>query len=403
MRCRSVVFFLCLIIQLTFTNATLRAESCFHTWISPNPNHIYAGSGMWQQSLPMPCQSVCARITVTLEVLNYNDVGALDLYFSNTNSFDYGDPTVIRKKMGWAGRVNVPPSFVNPGWKTVTFSFRLPHLEWLNDDGTIHIALLGHEYFVYGVRAQFRVAASTITTIACHGDMDGDGNIDGSDLAELAADYGCTGECNADFDSNGVVDEHDILIFMDEYGWSRCPLGFYESFNDGFANNWVRTAGWSVVDGVYQMNGAQPPQALWQSTRYDQTFYDFSFDTSLKQVQGAQGNAFGIFFRSNLGRSTRYEFLIAAAGAYSINKYVSGAFTQLVEWTPTIHLRTGYNVWNRLGVSCIGSTLQFFINDVLVQTVSDAGISSGYAGLCAVDSNEVVNVFHFDNALLEQQ
>ena len=80
--------------HLALMNSVLKAEGCVDTWISPDPSQIYEGSGIWQQSLPLSCQSACAKITVTLQVLNYNDVGTLDLYASNTNSFDYG---VIRR------------------------------------------------------------------------------------------------------------------------------------------------------------------------------------------------------------------------------------------------------------------------------------------------------------------
>ena len=327
MRYRLITVFVCMFMHLVLMNSVLKAQGCVDTWISPDPSQIYEGSGIWQQSLPLSCQSACARITVTLKVISYNDVGTLDLYSSNTSSFDYGNPTITGRKIGWIGRVNVPQSFVSPGWKTVTFFLRLPHLEWLNDNGSIYLALLGPEYFQSGLRAKFQVDSSTIETIPLNADNDGDGDIDGKDLADLIANYGCTGSCNADFNGDGVVDESDLLAFNDEFAWSGCPLGFYESFNDGFANNWLRTEAFSVADGVFKMNGTTPPQALYQYGYYNQMYDDFSFEASIKQIEGYQGYLAGIFFRSDSNLTNRYSFFITAVGQYTIAKTVNGITT----------------------------------------------------------------------------
>ena len=45
---------------------------------------------------------------------------------------------------------------------------------------------------------------------------------------------------------------------------------------------------------------------------------------------------------------------------------------------------------------------KFFINQALKKTITDASLSSGVAGLYALDSNADVNVFHFDDVFLEQ-
>jgi hypothetical protein len=291
---------------------------------------------------------------------------------------------------------------VSPGWKTVTFFFRLPHLEWLNDNGSIYIALLGPEYFQSGLRAKFQVDSSTIETIPLNADIDGDGDIDGNDLADLIDSYGCTGSCNTDFNGDGVVDESDLLAFNDEFAWSGCPLGFYESFNDGSADNWLRTSAMSVVDGVFKMNGTQPSQALYQFGYYNKTYDDFSFEASVKQVEGGLGDGRGIFFRGKSLLNNWYGFFIDATGHYIIIKRVDGVSTQLTPWTAG-NFYTGYNVLNRLGVTCSGSTLKFFINQTLKKTIEDVSLTSGVVGVIAVDSDTDINVFHFDDVLLEER
>jgi len=64
----------------------------------------------------------------------------------------------------------------------------------------------------------------------CEGDLDGDGDLDGSDLAVFAADFVRTdccepgaGRCKGDFDKNCDVDESDLTIFAADLGRTDCP------------------------------------------------------------------------------------------------------------------------------------------------------------------------------------
>ncbi|AMM40423.1 conserved hypothetical protein, secreted [Candidatus Desulfofervidus auxilii] len=62
----------------------------------------------------------------------------------------------------------------------------------------------------------------------CEGDFDCDGDVDGSDLAIFAADFGrtdCyfTGDCEGDFDYDGDVDGSDLAIFAADFGRTDCP------------------------------------------------------------------------------------------------------------------------------------------------------------------------------------
>jgi hypothetical protein len=53
------------------------------------------------------------------------------------------------------------------------------------------------------------------------GDFNGDGNIDGSDLAVFAADFGrtdCSGDCEGDFDNDRDVDGNDLAVFAADFG-----------------------------------------------------------------------------------------------------------------------------------------------------------------------------------------
>jgi hypothetical protein len=62
----------------------------------------------------------------------------------------------------------------------------------------------------------------------CEGDFDNDGDVDGSDLAVLAADFGrtdcSTGDpCGGDFNHDGDVDGSDLAVFAADFGRTDCP------------------------------------------------------------------------------------------------------------------------------------------------------------------------------------
>jgi hypothetical protein len=62
---------------------------------------------------------------------------------------------------------------------------------------------------------------------ACEGDFDNDGDVDGSDLAIFAADFGRTdcsvsSPCEGDFDNDGDVDGSDLAVFAADFGRTDC-------------------------------------------------------------------------------------------------------------------------------------------------------------------------------------
>ncbi len=68
----------------------------------------------------------------------------------------------------------------------------------------------------------------SINAEACKGDIDGDGDVDGSDLAALADAFGSSsGGPNynpfADFDNDGYVNEDDLAVFATDFGRTGCP------------------------------------------------------------------------------------------------------------------------------------------------------------------------------------
>jgi glucose/arabinose dehydrogenase len=60
----------------------------------------------------------------------------------------------------------------------------------------------------------------------CEGDTDDDGEVDGFDLADVAADFvatACNGDCPNDLNGDGMVDNKDIKVLADDFGRTDCP------------------------------------------------------------------------------------------------------------------------------------------------------------------------------------
>ena len=73
-----------------------------------------------------------------------------------------------------------------------------------------------------------QTATQEYMLVICAGDFDYDGDVDGSDLAVFAADFGHTGcdtgdPCGGDFDEDGDVDGSDLAVFAADFGRTDCP------------------------------------------------------------------------------------------------------------------------------------------------------------------------------------
>jgi hypothetical protein len=80
----------------------------------------------------------------------------------------------------------------------------------------------------YDLYPGFWYTIETAAVDLCEGDFEPDGDVDGSDLAVFAADFGrtdCgTGEpCEGDFDNDNDVDGSDLAVFAADFGRTDCP------------------------------------------------------------------------------------------------------------------------------------------------------------------------------------
>ena len=211
--------------------------------------------------------------------------------------------------------------------------------------------------------------------------------------------------CECDLNHDGRCDMQDWLLFGHDWGRTDCPVfeGFFEDFDYGEALNWIDDGSgtWSIEDFVLKMTGSTPASSTVRYSYYDEDFDDFTYQVDVMRTQGSLSTSHGITFRGDGTEQNGYIFHISGNGNYLIYKMLSGSATFLIPgWTHSDACHRGYDVWNTLKVVCQGSTLEFYINDTLVESLIDSEFSSGKAGVKAYDVSYDSNIKRFDNAEL---
>ena len=109
--------------------------------------------------------------------------------------------------------------------KTGANSWSLPALE-LNT--TLQISTFGEDENGELYLADRKLTNGTVYQIVeiCEGDSDDDGDVDGFDVLQIAAEFVpaiCNGDCPADLNGDDIVDSEDIKVLADDYGRTNCP------------------------------------------------------------------------------------------------------------------------------------------------------------------------------------
>ncbi len=108
-------------------------------------------------------------------------------------------------------------------------------------------------------------------------------------------------------------------------------------------------------------------------------YTDTSTAAEIIQNTGSEKGWAGLLCR--LSGGNYYDFVISAAGDYSIGKYVDETFESLVDWTAHEAIIPGMGASNLIQIDCIGDTLSLYINGELVDELQDSDLAVGQSGL----------------------
>lgn len=157
-------------------------------------------------------------------------------------------------------------------------------------------------------------------------------------------------------------------------------------FADDFSDP---NSGWPTIENSQAKYSYQPDgyhisvfevnSAPWAKTARQDDNVSIYVD-AMPAAEGANGY-YGLLCRIQDNQNF-YYFVIQNNGEYAIGKFKDGAFQPLEGWGESTEIRQG-NQPNRLRADCLGDTLRFYVNNVLLGEVNDTEFNAGYSGLIA--------------------
>jgi hypothetical protein len=181
---------------------------------------------------------------------------------------------------------------------------------------------------------------------------------------------------------------------------------FSEDFVAGEANGWQTESddlGYTAVVNEQMVIEVSAPNVLQYVTLEEPLFDDFILEVDVTQLAGPAEGSYGVLFRmSNPGQF--YRFDLTGNGLYIIERRNGdGTWARLVDdWVPSPAIRQGLNSTNRVRVAAVGPSLFFYINDQLVQQLTDQTHLSGQIALDAGTFGQPGLQVAFDNLIIRQ-
>ncbi len=158
--------------------------------------------------------------------------------------------------------------------------------------------------------------------------------------------------------------------------------------------------GSTAIDGERLTIEVRSPNTIQYATLQEPEFSDFELEIDATLIDGAPNSTFGILFRiQDTGGFYRFELM--NDGHYVIERYSGDdVWTRFVDdWTYSEAILSGQNT-NRLKIVASGPNMSFYVNEELMQEVTDTAYLNGYIGLDAGTFGIDLTVASFDNLIL---
>jgi len=180
----------------------------------------------------------------------------------------------------------------------------------------------------------------------------------------------------------------DIVLFSDDFS---NPLSGWPTIQNA-------NGGYGYRDDGYHIFINEQETAFWAKTNREDT--DASVYVDAKPVSGGANGYYGLLCRVHDDQNF-YYFVIRSNRDYNIGKYKNGEFQPLLSniWKQSDAIHQGNRI-NRLRAECVGDTLRFYANNVLLGKVSDSDFSDGFSGLIAAALNAQGFEAVFNNFLI---
>ncbi len=133
------------------------------------------------------------------------------------------------------------------------------------------------------------------------------------------------------------------------------------------------------------------------------TFTDFVLEVDARPLKGDPANSYGVLFRMQ-DTARFYRFELTGSGTYIFERRNGdGTWTRFVDdWTEHPAIKPGPNAVNRIRIEAVGPLLTAYVNDTLVQQVTDATYAAGQIALDAGTFGDPTMQVAFDNVVVRE-
>ncbi len=160
------------------------------------------------------------------------------------------------------------------------------------------------------------------------------------------------------------------------------PLLYQDDFSDPSLWTQYETANSNVTISNNDITLAlNQSEGLIYAFRTQPQLTDFYAELTASPNFCQAEDEYGVMVRVNGTRLNHYRFIINCDGQVSITRVVNNRGNVIADWESHPLLPTTFPRNIRLGVWAQGAELQFFINDILLKTVTDTIIPEGTIGV----------------------
>lgn len=153
-------------------------------------------------------------------------------------------------------------------------------------------------------------------------------------------------------------------------------------------------------DGVYTVTSTEEGGTMWGLA--GRNFGDVDVTVEATQISGPDNdnNGYGVGCRIQ-ANDDGYYMRISGDGYYSIARTEDGEFVYLVDWETSSRINKG-NATNTIRVVCSGETLELYVNDRRLASVTDSSYTTGDVTLTATTFETTPTTVHFDNIVVRE-
>src|SRR6266508_2712449 len=182
-------------------------------------------------------------------------------------------------------------------------------------------------------------------------------------------------------------------------GTEAGPTLYSDNFDDEQSSDFTAETNassvYKFVDGAYQITVNKPKLLSWATMKGDYGDASITVDAS---IDGPTASAAGLIFHYQDDKNF-YIYSIDGEGRYELDVYKNDEPITLIDWTESSAIKPVGEL-NTLRVETNGDTIRLYVNDELLDEVSDSTIANGKAALVVNTFDDPNVTVKFDNLIV---